>query len=69
MSTAMNHRKRSCYSYQKRGGAFTAASRQAFYRDTIRERNRGLLGRLASRFHRKSPRPAPDKEPAAQQED
>lgn len=59
MSTYANHRKRSRYSEHNKGGAFRAAARQAYYRDGIENRNRGLLGML---FHRRAPR-QPDTRP------
>mgnify|MGYP007070074106 CR=1 FL=1 len=60
MSSKMNHRKRSRYSYQMKGAAFSASSRQAYYREMPNKANAGLLSRL---FHRRAPKqadPAPE---------
>lgn len=64
MSSAANHRKRSHYSHQAKGAAFSASSRQAFYRDTYDQRNRSILGQL---FHRRAPKQASVKETGADQ--
>lgn len=60
MSSAMNHKKRSGYSYHMRGAAFRAQSRKAYYRDGVKKANRGLFRMLAQKalslFHRKSPK-------------
>lgn len=53
MSSKMNHRKRSRYSYQMKGAAYSAASRQAYYREMPKKANAGLLSRL---FHRRAPK-------------
>ena len=55
MSSAMNHKKRSCYSEQRKGAAFRASSRQAFYRTAYDNNNRGLLSRISSVMRRKVP--------------
>ena len=56
MSSAMNHRKRSRYSEQRKGAAFRAQSRQAFYRDGVNRANKGVFDRLKALFHRKTPK-------------
>ena len=56
MSSAMNHRKRSHRSEQFKNAAFRASSTRAAYRETTERRNRSILGRIASLFHRKIPK-------------
>ena len=56
MSSAMNHKKRSGYSYNMRGAAFRAQSRQAFYRDGAKKANLNVFARLKALFHRKTPK-------------
>ena len=68
MSSAINHRKRSRYSYQTQGSAFRAHDRGALYRTVNDRNNRGLLGKLASMFHRRAPHQAPSKETVVHQE-
>ena len=62
MSSAANHRKRSHRSETLKGAAFRAQSRRAFYRTATDRNNRGILGRLATMFHRKAPKQAPSRE-------
>ena len=56
MSSAMNHKKRSRYSEQVKGGAFAAPSRRAFYNTARDNSNRSVLGRVAKMFHRRAPK-------------
>lgn len=56
MSSAMNHKKRSRYSEQVKGGAFYAQSRRAFYNTSRDSGNRSILGLMAKAFHRRAPK-------------
>ena len=53
MSSAINHKKRSRYSEQRKGGAFAASSRRAIYNDAYRKANQSVMARL---FHRRAPK-------------
>ena len=56
MSSAMNHKKRSRYSEQRKGGAFAAQSRRALYNTSRDNSNRNALGILGRMFHRRAPK-------------
>lgn len=60
MSSAINHRKRSRYQEQKKGAAYRAQRRQAYYRDVPDRVNLGLLGKLKAAFHRRAQNPDKD---------
>ena len=56
MSSAINHKKRSRYSEQIKGGAFRAEASRTFYKTALDNRNRGVFSRMARIFHRKAPK-------------